>query len=55
MVISLTTNVFHEQPWAYKYAIGGSHYEYLVATYVTSGLMYTPLVVGANTAWHSKG
>ena len=55
MVISVTTNVFHEQPCAHIYAVGCSYYEYLVAAYVTSGRIYMPLVIDAKTAWHSKG
>ena len=34
---------------------GCSYYEYLVAAYVTWGYIYTPLIVDAKTAWHSKG
>ena len=41
--------------WAYIYVVGCSHYEYLVAAYITSGRIYTPLLVDAKTAWHSKG
>ena len=55
VVISVTTNVFHEQPQAYIYVVGCSHYECLVAAYVTLGRIYMPLVVDAKIAWHLKG
>ena len=36
-------------------SVGCSCYEYLVAAHVTSGRIYTPLVVDVKTAWQSNG
>ena len=55
MVISVTTMFSTNNHERIYTCIGCSCYEYLVAAYVTSGRMYTPLVVDAKTAWHSKG
>ena len=58
MVISMTTNVLHEQPWVYIYVRWLfvlwilDHCICYIGTYI-----YRPssLVVDAKTAWHSKG
>ena len=58
MAISMTTNVFHEQPWVYIYVRWLFvlwilvHCICYIGTYI-----YRPsyLVVDAKTVWHSKG